>query len=363
MKRLFFHCTCLLFVAMSASPGVKGQSQSTDRTLREEESKDYYRKWLNEDVVYIISAEEKSVFEKLTTAEERDAFIEQFWQRRDTDPRTPTNEFKEEHYRRIAYANEHFKSGIAGWKTDRGRVYIAFGPPSGKEAYPSGGTYEREPHEGGGSTSVYPFERWWYRYIEGVGSDVELEFVDPNFSNEYRLAVNPEEKDAFLNLSGMGLTWAEEFMKKDKKDRPYFVSNYGEEYPGINTRAKDNAFDRYEQYFRVQAPPPIKYKDLQEVVKVNISYNALPFRAREDYIKLNEEQVLAPVTLQFENKDLTFKDRGGSHTINIAVYGIVTTMTNRIVQEFEDEVGAKLSSRRNRERQNRKFNVSEASVS
>src|SRR5262249_53547028 len=261
-----------------------------------------------EDVVYIITSEEKSVFQRLTSSEEKESFIEQFWLRRDPDPRTPNNEFKEEHYRRIAYANDHFKSGLAGWKTDRGRVYIIHGPPSSKEAYPSGGTYERDAREGGGSTSVYPFERWWYRNIDGLGTGVELEFVDFSFSNEYALVLSPEQKDAFRNIPGLALTWAEEFMRRDKKDRPYFVSNYGQDYPGIDTRAKDSAFRRYETYFKVQAPPKIKYKDLQDVVKVNIRYDTLPFRARADYIKLNDEQVLVPVTLQFENSNFTFKE-------------------------------------------------------
>jgi GWxTD domain-containing protein len=333
--RLVISTICLLCLALG---GPLFAFQSQNKSLRDEEKQDYYRKWLTEDVVYIISGEEKSVFEKLTAPEEKDAFIEQFWQRRDPDPRTSTNEFKEEHYRRIAYVNENFKSGIAGWKTDRGRIYIIHGPPDSKEAFPSGGQYEREPHEGGGFTSVYPFERWWYRYVEGVGSDITLEFVDMRFSNEYALALNPEEKDALLNVPGLGPTLAEEFGGWDKSKRPYFVSNYGEEYPGINNRAKDNPFRRYETYMQMQAPPVIKYKDLQEVVKVNINYNQLSFDCRDDYIKLNDQQVLAPVTLQLENKDLTFREANGVQTLNLAVYGIVTTITNKIVLEFEDEV-------------------------
>src|SRR6266496_1140260 len=154
MKRMCFTGLLLLLSPLLTS---NYAAQDDRKVPREKERKDSYRKWLEEDVVYIITSEERSLFEKLATAEERDSFIEQFWQRRDPDPRSATNEFKEEHYRRIAYANEHFKSGIAGWKTDRGRIYIIHGPPNGKEAYPSGGTYEREPHEGGGSTSVYPF--------------------------------------------------------------------------------------------------------------------------------------------------------------------------------------------------------------
>jgi GWxTD domain-containing protein len=332
--KLVVSTICLLSVVLTG-PLFAVQNQ---KKLRDEEKQDYYHKWLSEDVVYIVGGEEKQVFQKLTTAEEKDAFIEQFWQRRDPDPRTPTNEFKDEHYRRIAYVNENFKSGIAGWKTDRGRIYIIHGPPDSKESFPTGGQYEREPHEGGGFTSVYPFERWWYRYLEGVGSDITLEFVDVHSSNEYSLALNPEQKDALLNVPGLGPTLAEEFGGWDKSKRPYFVSNYGEDYPGINNRAKDSPFRRYETYMQVQAPPVIKYKDLQEVVKINISYNQLTFACRDDYIRLTDQQVLAPVTLQLENKELTFREANGVHTLNLAVYGIVTTITNKIILEFEDEV-------------------------
>src|SRR5271168_1283259 len=117
-----------------------------------------YKKWLNEDVVYIISPEERSAFLHLQTNEEREQFIEQFWQRRNPDPDSAENTFKEEHYRRIAYTNEHYASGIPGWKTDRGRIYITWGAPDDIDSHPSGGTYDRPSTEGGGTTSPYPFE-------------------------------------------------------------------------------------------------------------------------------------------------------------------------------------------------------------
>ena len=309
-----------------------------NKNRAQEDSRRYFQKWLQETVVYIITPEEKEVFEKLTTSEERDAFIAQFWHRRDPDPKTAVNEFKDEHYRRLAYANENFKSGIAGWKTDRGRIYIIHGPPDQREAYPTGGNYERREYEGGGFTSVYPFERWWYRNLPGGRADVELEFIDPKMSNEYYLSVSPEEKDALLFSEGLGPTSAEEFGLRVKKDRPYFVSNYGEPYPGMNSRSKDDPMRRYETYFGVQKPAPLKYPDLKEIVKVNITYTDLPFQVRQDYFKLNEGQTLAPVTIQFQNKDLTWKAGDDGHSIRVAVYGIVTTLTNRVVLEFEDVV-------------------------
>src|SRR5215813_6981131 len=135
-----------------ARPMTEKERRKKEAKLRKE-LETPYRKWLNEDVAYIISDEERTAFKRLQTDEEREQFIEQFWLRRDPTPDTIENEFKEEHYRRIAYANEQFASGIPGWKTDRGRIYITYGPPDEKETHPSGGTYERPPEEGGGSTS------------------------------------------------------------------------------------------------------------------------------------------------------------------------------------------------------------------
>jgi GWxTD domain-containing protein len=116
---------------------------------------------------------------------------------RDPTPGTAENEMKEEHYRRIAYTNEHFSTavGLPGWKTDRGRIYISFGPPDEIDSHPSGGNYQRPAEEGGGSISTVPFEQWRYRFIENVGQNVVIEFVDPARTGEYRMTMDLSEKD------------------------------------------------------------------------------------------------------------------------------------------------------------------------
>ncbi len=152
-----------------------------------------WQKWLNEDVVYIISEEEKKAFERLTTDEERQYFVDQFWARRDPTPGTPENEFKEEHYRRMAYANDHWRGDLPGWKTDRGRIYIRYGPPDEIDAHPSGGLYHRPEPEGGGSVMTYPFEDWRYVHFENVGS-LDIEFVDVTSSGEFRMTLDQKEK-------------------------------------------------------------------------------------------------------------------------------------------------------------------------
>ena len=134
-----------------------------------------YKKWVDEDVVYIIAPQERAAFEKLTTEQEREKFIEQFWLRRDPTPGTTENEFKEEHYRRIAYANERFPSSKPGWKTDRGRIYIQWGPPDEIDSHPSGGA------------DGAPFEAWRYRYVDGVGANVSIKFIDRERTGDYQI--------------------------------------------------------------------------------------------------------------------------------------------------------------------------------
>ena len=338
-----FRCSFLLLFALSLPVSLlalaeqqRGKRKEQLKELRWEEQEDYYNRWLNVDVVYIISPEEREVFDRLSTPEEKEQFIEQFWYRRDPDPLTVANEFKEEHYRRIVYANESFSSGFPGWKTDRGRIYIIHGPPDSMESYPSGGLYVRPFDEGGGTTATFPFEKWWYRHIPGVGSGIELQFVDPSMTGEYRLALWPEEKDALLHSSGShGLT-QEEMLYGVKRGRAYFHRD--PKYPWMGTQAKDNPFLRYETYDMVQRSPEITFKDLKGIVQVNITYSDLPFRIRQDYFKLNENQVLVPVTLEFENKALTFKEENGVYNAKLAIYGIVTSITKRVITEFQHDL-------------------------
>lgn len=304
--------------------------------VKEATLNDYYKKWLLEDVTYIITSEEQDTFKHLTTDEERENFIEQFWTRRNPDPREASNEFKAEHYRRIAYANERFASGVPGWKTDRGRIYILYGEPDGKESHPSGGSYQREFWEGGGQTSVYPFERWRYRHIDGVGDDVELEFVDKTFTNEYRLAMDAEEKDALLTVPNAGLTENEEMGITKKEDRV----NYGYLNQTNFQRSKDAPFERLARYFNVQKPPQIKFADLKTVVTTRITYNQLPFLWRTDFIKLSSTKVLVPITIELDNKTLEFKKEMQFNRSAVNVYGMITTLQGKVEAEFENEISA-----------------------
>lgn len=305
----------------------------------QEETENYYRKWLEQDVVYIIQAEEREVFEKLTTDEERDQFIEQFWRRRDSDPGTSENEARIEHYRRIQYANEHFHAGIPGWKTDRGRIYIKFGPPDRLNTYPAGGWYDRKSHEGGGSTAVYPFEVWEYRYLEGVGEDIELEFVDLSGANLYRLSMDPNEKDMFLHLPGMGLTSSEMLTGQKSFDRVAGIRNAGTTYDqGFLERAKDHPFQKAELLMKISKPPAIRYNDLRQLITASVLYDQLPFQVTTDSFRVNPRRLLVPVTISFRNSDISFDRQEHLWRSHIQVYGLVRTLTRKVAYEFDDDI-------------------------
>jgi GWxTD domain-containing protein len=297
-----------------------------------------YKKWLDEDVRWIITDEERVAFKQLSNDEERDQFIEAFWQRRDPTPDTIENEFKEEHYRRIAYANEHFAAGIPGWKTDRGRMYIMYGPPDEIESHPSGGTYERPMEEGGGETSTYPFEDWRYRYIEGIGQEVIIEFVDPCMCGDYHMTLDRSEKDALLYTPNAGLTLYEQMGMANKADR---FSGGGMERLGrgpFNQDLQTKQFDRLEQFAKLNKPPPVKFKDLEEIVSHKITVNLMPFDVRADFVKVTSDTVLTPVTIQVKNRDITFVNKEGVQRGTVNIFGRVTTLSGRVAQTFEDTV-------------------------
>jgi len=314
----------------------KEQKKKMRKTLKELDTP--YKQWLNEDVVYIISPAERQSFLQLETNEEREQFIEQFWLRRSATPDLPDNDFKEEHYRRIAYANEHYASGIPGWKTDRGRMYIMWGPADEIESHPTGGTYDRPMDEGGGSTTTYPWETWRYRYMEGIGENIIWEFVDPSGSGEYHLTMDPSEKDALLHVPGAGLSQLEQMGMASKTDR--FTRSDGTNLPKSlgGTPSSMDEFNRLDQYAKAFKPPEVKYKDLEAIVTARIVRDQMKFTWRTDYMKVTNDTVLVPVTIQVPNNQLSFDNKDGVHSATLNVFGRVSSLTGRVVQTFEDPV-------------------------
>ncbi|MEO0250239.1 MAG: GWxTD domain-containing protein [candidate division WOR-3 bacterium] len=352
---LLLLCLLLLMFDLWATPpwatAVGGWEQKEQKQQRKKEDKErqrskkkelgeVYKKWLNEDVLWIITDDERAAFNKLETDDEREQFIEQFWLRRDPNPDTEENEYREEHYRRIAYANERYSSGIPGWKTDRGRIYIMFGPPDSIESHPSGGSYDRPYWEGGGTTSTYPFEIWFYRYIPDVGSGIEIEFVDPTLTGEYHIARSPDEKDALLFVPNAGLTLAEELGLASKADRPYFSPGNRENYPMMSLRAQDQPFERLQLLANLQRPPRVKFSDLATIAdaKLEVEFDILPFHLRTDFLRVTDTMINTAFTVLMENQDLSFKNNGGYNEAAVNIHGRIRSVTGRRPQIFEDVV-------------------------
>jgi GWxTD domain-containing protein len=159
-----------------------------------------YRNWLVHDVRWIITDQELSQFKRLNSDEDRDRFIVTFWAHRNPSPGGRSNAFKEEHYRRLAYADAHFgytrvgqdaagsdrTAMVSGARSDRGRVYILYGPPNKIDSYAA---EANQSGQGG-----YAYEIWHYSFIEGIGEDATARFVDTCACGGYFRVVHPEEQ-------------------------------------------------------------------------------------------------------------------------------------------------------------------------
>jgi GWxTD domain-containing protein len=315
---------------------LKRERKKDDKAANIEKLGGVYKKWLDEDVRWIITDEELSAFKKLQNNAERDTFIEGFWQRRDPTPDTAENEYKEEHYRRIAYANEHYAAGMPGWRTDRGRIYIMYGPPTSTESHPMGGPYQRSAEEGGGQTETFPFEVWRYRYLEGIGQEIEIEFVDDCGCGAYQMTLDRSKKDALLHVPNAGLTTMEEMGQANKADR--FRGGLESLGSGpFNRNNESKQFDRMETFAKLNRAPDVKFKDLQnELVTHKFRTNLLPFDVQVDFVKLTSDTVLVPITLQVPLKGLTFANKDGVQRAVVNVYGQLTKLSGQIVQTFEE---------------------------
>lgn len=322
-RRLASGCAiALAYIAFTTLPvfaQAPKSNQAPDQKPRKvkRELKKAFQAWVKGDVAPIITPAELAAFEKLETDEEREAFIDDFWHRRDPDPDTVENEYKEEHYERIAYANEHFASGKPGSMTDRGRIYIKFGKSDSIESYPAGGRYQQAAYEGGGSITTYPFERWFYRYIPGVRSGVDIEFVDPTGSGEYRLARDPSEKNAMLHVVG-------------PRNDPTEASNY--------RREQDSPFAIAELHRDLEKAPELKPKPLEGTDRPVLDYEPLGFEIEPYFFRQSDNRVLTAFAIQTDNKELVFEDSGGLLTARVNILGRLTTVADRRAGSFEDAV-------------------------
>ena len=329
------------------------------RQVKEEPTTAYKEWYANAEL--ILTESEKDTWKKLKSNEEREQFIKLVWELRDPDPDTEENEFKDEFYERLAYANEHFSSGKPGRMTDRGRIYIKFGKPDSIESHPMGGTYDRPSYEGGGSTSTYPFEKWFYRYLPNVASGVELEFVDPSGSGEYRLAKNPDEKDALIHVPGAGQTLAEQLGIEDRANRIAGLNGFGR----VNyTRAQDSPFEVMNLLNTMESTQPAQRRMFGTTgTSTPITDDStISFGVQTHYFRQTDNRVLAAMTIQVDNNDLKFSDSGGLRVARMNIFGRLTTLADRPAGRFEDSVTTSVTAEELIETRDRKSAYAKAFI-
>jgi GWxTD domain-containing protein len=261
-----------------------------------------FRYWLAEDVVYIVAAEERCAFLHLASDPERQQFVDQFWLRRAYDPESLDNDFKQEHYRRIVFANERFGTNVRGWRTDRGRVYITFGPPDKIESHGEGSSDEdRESGKQG--------EKWHYRYLEGLGENVDLEFVDPSHSGDYRLTTPIQVKN----------------------DPPYNL-------PGVSRQDRDvssAAVQHILVYVGTVPSPKIKFKDLEAMVVARILRDQVHFSYRVEFTRATHASTMVHIAVEIPTGQLIPAMRDGEQVGGAGIFGRVSKPSGRVVETFE----------------------------
>lgn len=269
-------CIAMMLVATCAL----AQSRPAQQTASQ-----VFRSWLEDDARWIITPSERAAFLMLRNDEERDSFIENFWLRRDPTPDTIENEFKDEHYRRLAYANEHYGGKLPGRMTDRGRIYIEFGKPDNIEKVP----VDRE--------------LWHYRYIDNLGQNIVFEFA----------------------LRGGDWT-----LVKDPSGGRNVFGLMPSQYPCPGNTIGCIGLVKY---------PPVRFKDLEEVVSHKISYqNSLPVDVATDASKVTNATDLVKITLSMPNSKLQWRESDGEYHALLRMFVRFSTLTGRIAGVLEEEV-------------------------
>jgi len=332
-----------LLAQETPAPGGPPQKSQTEKQRKKQlkKAKDELSESLDhilEDYIYILRPEELEAYKRLGTNEEREQYIEILLHRHNPHPDRPVEEFKEEHYRRIAYANEHFASGIPGWKTDRGHVYIVWGPPDEIDSHPTGGNYDRPMWQGGGSTPTYNWELWRYRHLEGIGDNIELEFVDPSGSGEYHLTTDAGEKDACAHVPGCGESISEILSGRGKVGR--FSNSAGTTLPAPlgAIPASEGEFERLERGFLVLGPPPVHFKDLTTEVFTRLISNPMNVTYDVAFLRVTSDSVFVPITLEIPNGQMGYRTKDGVHSASLNVYARIITPGGKVIQSFEETI-------------------------
>jgi GWxTD domain-containing protein len=267
-----------------------------------------YRFWLTEDAFYIITPEEHCAFLLLRSNEERDHFVEEFWTRRASDPESLENDFQEEHYRRIVFANEKFGTGIPGWQTDRGRLYISLGPPDRIESR------GEDSQEGYDNQVRHSRATWHYRYIEGLGQNIDFDLIDTTGSGDYHLTKPLED-------------WAKEIV-----NLPYHLPyNLGSSHGGVESKGLEQIII----YVGPVRPPKVKYKDLEALVVAQIVRDQIHFSHRIEYAKATHASIMARIVIDIPEDQLSPPARGEKPLATYEIFGRIAKPTGWVVSTFE----------------------------
>jgi GWxTD domain-containing protein len=261
-----------------------------------------FRFWLTEDAAYVISPEERCAFLHLGSDQQRRQFVDQFWYRRASDPESLNNDYKQEHYRRIVFANKKFGPNPPGWQTDRGRIYITFGPPDAEWHSDSS---QRESVDGREAR-----ERWHYRYIEGLGENIDLEFVDSSRTGDFRLATPVHAK----------------------VEPPWNL-------PGLSTLDRAVAADAVQKivmYVGPEPAPKVKMKDLEAMVVARITRDQVKFSYSVGFTRATHASTLARIVVKVPTAQLTFRvNDDEAQAGGAAIFGRISKPSGWVVETFE----------------------------
>jgi GWxTD domain-containing protein len=307
-RRIYSFLPILASTVLLVSYSASGQTRSTvpgnasgaeDYAVPARLNQPYFD-WLNEDVSYIISPEERGAFLQLIKDDDRDRFIEQFWQRRNPDPDTQDNPFESEHYRRLAYSNGHFSTGSTrGWKTDRGRVYIQCGQPD-----------EVESNETGIDGHV---ETWGYRYLEGLGENVSFRFLDLGRVNDYRLVLEPDERSYLFHAE-----------VSDVCSEDLGCADVNRNLAQLDPDDSPN-FD-------------IRFKELEAAISERAELNDIHFSSHFDSVPVTSFTTLVPVTIEIPSFEFQAQSSESGQAVQLHLFLRITDSMGRVVETFEDAV-------------------------
>jgi GWxTD domain-containing protein len=292
-----------------------------------------YDKWLNEEVVYIITPKEKEVFLQLQTNRERDIFIEAFWNQRDKLFNKPEGESKKEHFRRVDYANRFFGRGIPkpGWRTDRGRTYIILGEPNDIQKFE-------------GKTQTYPAEVWFYQGKTDLGlpPGFNLVFYQENFIGEYELYSPAKDGPQALltNYYGDPMDYLEAFRQLREFEPDLagvslsLIPGEGNVYAGRPSLSSDLLVQRVETVPERQIKDRYaqKFLEYKDIVEVEYSTNYIECLSSIKVIR--DPSGIYFVHYAVEPERLSVDSYENKYFTTMKVNGTVSNLENKIIYQF-----------------------------